>query len=71
MPELLVGPKNSLFILCSPRCDWKTTWLLVWRGTWWKPLPMSNSLKILAPLSLCLASWRVVTCYLVCLAPLL
>ena len=71
MPELLVGPKNSLFILYSPRCDWNTTWLSAWRGTWWNPLPMSNSLKTLAPLSWCLASCGVITWYLVCLAPLL
>ena len=32
---------------------------------------MLSSLKTLAPLSLCLASWGVVAWYLVCLAPLL
>ena len=32
---------------------------------------MSNSLKILAPFRLCLASCGLVTWYLVCLAPLL
>ena len=71
IPELLVGPKNSLFIRRSPRCDWKITWLAAASGTWWKQLPLSNSLKTLAPFSLCLASWGVLTYYLVCLAPLL
>ena len=71
IPELFVGPKNSLFIRCSPRCDWKITWLAAASGTWWKPLPMSNSLKTLAPFSLCLASWGVMMWYLVCLAHLL
>ena len=33
-----------------------------------EPLAMSISLEFLAPLSLCLASWGVVTCYLVCVA---
>ena len=32
------------------------------------PLALSVSLEFLAPLGLCLASWAVVTCYLVCVA---